>query len=142
MIDKQLRTMAFFGALLCLLAVAIGAFGAHAFKDILVVNQREAVYDLANRYQFYHGLALILIAALFNSVAVRSSINAISSANAGPTIKVLGVLMFLGTLIFSGSLYLLALLNIAWLGAITPIGGLLLLIAWTLLLVKIAKLGR
>lgn len=132
MIDKQLRTMAFFGALLCLLAVAIGAFGAHAFKDILVANQREAVYDLANRYQFYHGLALILIAALFNSI----------NAKPQPTLKVLGVLMFLGTLIFSGSLYLLALLNVTWLGAITPIGGLLLLLAWALLLVKIVKFGR
>lgn len=124
--------MAFLGALLCLLAVAIGAFGAHAFKDILVANQREAVYDLANRYQFYHGLALILIAALFNSV----------NAKRQPTLNLLGVLMFLGTLIFSGSLYLLALLNITWLGAITPIGGLLLLIAWVLFLLKIVKLGR
>jgi len=132
MIDKQLRAMAFFGALLCLLAVAIGAFGAHAFKDILVANQREAVYDLANRYQFYHGIALILIAALFNSVNTKPQ----------PTLKALGVLMFLGTLIFSGSLYLLALLNVTWLGAITPIGGLLLLLAWALLLVKIVKLGR
>jgi len=130
MIDKQLKTIAFLGAFLCLLAVAIGAFGAHAFKDILVANQKEGVYDLANRYQFYHGLALILIAALFNA------------NNAKPTLKALGVLMFLGTLLFSGSLYLLALLNISWLGAITPIGGVLLLIAWALLLVQIVKSDR
>ncbi|MBL4674278.1 MAG: DUF423 domain-containing protein [Arenicella sp.] len=135
MIDKQLQTIAFFGTLLCLLAVLIGAFGAHAFKDILVANQKEAVYDLANRYQFYHGLALILIAALFNHAGASSR------SNTRPTLKVLGVLMFLGSLIFSGSLYLLALLNITWLGAITPIGGLLLLIAWALLLVKIVKWG-
>jgi uncharacterized membrane protein YgdD (TMEM256/DUF423 family) len=128
--SKHLTTMAFLGALLCLLAVAIGAFGAHAFKGILAANQKEAVYDLANRYQFYHGLALILIAALFNS------------ANARPALKVLGVLMFVGTLIFSGSLYLLALLNITWLGAITPIGGFLLLIAWALFLVQIVKWSR
>lgn len=126
MIDKQLRTLAFFGAFLCLLAVAIGAFGAHAFKDILVANQKEGVYDLANRYQFYHGLALILIAALFNGANAKQQ-----------ALKVLGVLMFLGTLIFSGSLYLLALFNITWLGAITPIGGVLLLFAWALLLVQI-----
>jgi uncharacterized membrane protein YgdD (TMEM256/DUF423 family) len=133
MIDKKLRRMAFFGALLCLLAVAIGAFGAHVFKDTLVANQKEAVYDLANRYQFYHGLALILIAALFGRAGVSDS------SYAKPTLNLLGILMFLGTLIFSGSLYVLALLNIAWLGAITPIGGLLLLIAWALLLLKIVK---
>lgn len=127
MIDKQLKTIAFLGAILCLLAVAIGAFGAHAFKDILVANQKEGVYDLANRYQFYHGLALILIAALFSR----------TNAKPEPTLKALGLLMFLGTLLFSGSLYLLALFNITWLGAITPIGGVLLLFAWALLLVQI-----
>lgn len=127
MIDKQLKTIAFLGAFLCLIAVAIGAFGAHAFKDILVANQKEGVYDLANRYQFYHGLALILIAALFSR----------TNAKPEPTLKALGLLMFLGTLLFSGSLYLLALFNITWLGAITPIGGFLLLFAWALLLVQI-----
>ena len=130
MIDKQVKTMALCGALLCFFGVAIGAFGAHAFKDILVANQREAVYDLANRYQFYHGLALILIAALFKGSGEK------------PSLKILGVLMVLGSLMFSGSLYLLALLNLTWLGAVTPIGGLLLLLAWGLLLVKIVALGR
>jgi uncharacterized membrane protein YgdD (TMEM256/DUF423 family) len=130
MIDKQVKIVALLGAFVCLLAVAIGAFGAHAFKDILAANQKTDVYDLANRYQFYHGLALLLIAALFN----RSEVE--------PKLKALGVLMFLGTLIFSGSLYLLALLNISWLGAITPIGGVLLLIAWLMLLLQIVKLSR
>jgi len=49
------------------------------------------------------------------------------------------VLMFIGTLIFSGSLYLLALLNVSWLGAITPIGGTILLVSWYLLLMKVLK---
>ncbi|MFT6407154.1 MAG: uncharacterized membrane protein YgdD (TMEM256/DUF423 family) [Arenicella sp.] len=129
MINKQVQIIALLGALLCLLAVAIGAFGAHAFKDILVANQKAGVYDLANRYQFYHGLALLLIAALFNRSDVK------------PNLKALAVLMFIGTLIFSGSLYLLALLNITWLGAVTPIGGILLLIAWLLLLLQIIKAG-
>ncbi|MGK0374389.1 MAG: uncharacterized membrane protein YgdD (TMEM256/DUF423 family) [Arenicella sp.] len=136
MIDKQVKTIAFFGAFICLLAVAVGAFGAHAFKHILIANQKEAIYDLANRYQFYHGLALMLIAAIFN----RSAADINSTVK--PNLKLIGVLMLLGTIIFSGSLYFLALLNMTWLGAVTPIGGLLLLIAWFLLLLQIVKAGQ
>ena len=123
--DKQIRLIALCGALLCLLAVAIGAFGAHAFKEVLISNQREAVFDLANRYQFYHGLALLLIAALFGRLTTP------------PKLALVGGLMFVGTLVFCCSLYILALLNLAWLGAVTPIGGTLLILAWGLLLKKI-----
>ena len=119
--DKRLRLIAFSGAVLCLLAVLIGAFGAHAFKEVLVANQRQGVFDLANRYQFYHGLALMLIAALFANSPVK------------PKLGLSSGLMVLGTFVFCGSLYLLSLLNLAWLGAVTPIGGVLLIIAWVLL---------
>lgn len=123
--DKQIRLIALSGVVLCLLAVAIGAFGAHAFKELLISNQRQDVFDLANRYQFYHGLALILIAALFNGFRPP------------PKLAMIGGLMFLGTLIFCLSLYLLALLNLNFLGAITPVGGTLLIVAWGLLIVRI-----
>lgn len=125
--NRQLRVTAFLGATLCLLAVAIGAFGAHAFKDVLIANQRQDVFDLANRYQFYHGLALMLVAALFGNTPSKSKLAIISG------------LMFLGTIVFCSSLYLLALLNFTWLGAVTPIGGVLLIISWALLAIKILR---
>ncbi len=115
------RNTALCGAALCLLAVAIGAFGSHALKDILVAHQREQVFELANRYQFYHGLALLTFTALLQNMnSVRS-------------VAQLTGLMTSGVVIFSGSLYTLALTNLAWLGAITPIGGTLMIAAWVLL---------
>lgn len=106
------------GAIICLLAVVFGAFGAHALKGILIENQRVDVYELANRYQFYHGLGLLLLGALFQKT---HDAHKLQWARA---------LMILGVIIFSGSLYTLALSNIAWLGAITPIGGSLMIVAW------------
>lgn len=115
------------GAMLCLLAVAIGAFGAHALKDILAANNRESVFELANRYQFYHGLALLIIAAIFQNISSVKSL------------KLITCLMTLGVLIFSGSLYLLAITNLTWLGAITPIGGTLMIIAWGILIWRLSN---
>lgn len=112
--------MAICGATICLLAVAIGAFGAHALKDVLIANQRESVFELANRYQFYHGLGLLLMAALFQHNQGSRSLSLINA------------LIVVGTVIFSGSLYTLAITNIAWLGAITPVGGSALIAAWAL----------
>lgn len=128
--DKKIRLIALCGIVLCLFAVAIGAFGAHAFKDILISNQRQDVFDLANRYQFYHGLALMLIAALFGRT------------ESPPKLGLIGSLMLLGTLVFSGSLYLLSLLNLSWLGAVTPIGGVMLIIAWGLLAKRSLRLNE
>ena len=117
------QNMALCGAALCLLAVAIGAFGTHALKETLIANSRVDVFELANRYQFYHGLALLAFAALFNS-------NRVISNQATKSITLVTALMVIGTVIFSGSLYALALTNTKALGAITPIGGILLLFAW------------
>lgn len=121
------KNIAICGAVLCLLAVTIGAFGAHALKDILVVNQRQSTFELANRYQFYHGLALLIIAALFQAVDQQSHL------------KVVSILMTVGTVIFSTSLYILAISNITWLGAITPIGGTLMIGGWGLLMWALLK---
>jgi len=125
--DKMIRLIALTGVALCFMAVVIGAFGAHAFGELLEANQRYDVFNLANRYQFYHGLAMVAVAALFKD----------GQAEAKLTLP--AVLMFIGTLIFSGSLYLLALLNVSWLGAITPIGGTILVVSWYLLLMKVLK---
>lgn len=106
------------GGLLCLSAVGVGAFGAHALSELLSQNSRTAVFELANRYHFYHGLALMLLGLVNSQFAIKS--------------KLAPFLMLIGTVIFSGSLYLLAIMNIAWLGAITPIGGVCLLLSWLL----------
>lgn len=119
------KNVAISGVVLCLLAVAIGAFGAHALKDTLQINQRIDVFDLANRYQFYHGLALLIVALLFQ--------------NSTQCLKSISMTMTAGIAIFSGSLYFLAITNIGWLGAITPVGGTLLLISWCLILRRLIR---
>lgn len=108
------------------MAVAIGAFGAHALKPILIATGREDTFELAVRYQFYHSLALLLIGVLARHIQV----------------KLLGVssLFFIaGILIFSGSLYTLSLTGITWLGAITPIGGVCFLAGWLLVALSVLK---
>ena len=102
----------------------IGAFGAHALKDLLEQTQRLATFETAVKYQFYHALALILIALVqFN---IRHKFLGWAAKS-----------MFVGVLIFSGSLYVLCLTNIKMLGAITPIGGLAMLVAWLLFFLAI-----
>lgn len=107
------------GSLSGFLSVAAGAFGSHALKQKLAPDML-AVFEVGARYQMYHALAMCLVALL--GLTIESSLIAWS-----------GWLFFAGTAIFSGSLYLLALTGARFLGAITPIGGVLLLIGWLLL---------
>jgi uncharacterized membrane protein YgdD (TMEM256/DUF423 family) len=114
------------GAIMGGMAVAIGAFGAHALKPILIATGREDTFELAVRYQFYHSLALLLIGVLARHIQV----------------KLLGVsswFFIAGILIFSGSLYTLSLTGITWLGAITPIGGVCFLAGWLLVALSVLK---
>ncbi|HKY91378.1 MAG TPA: DUF423 domain-containing protein [Nevskiaceae bacterium] len=113
------------GAILGFLAVALGAFGAHALKARLAPDLL-AVWKTANEYHVYHALALVLVGLLARTTKVGLL---------GPT----AVCFLLGVLVFSGSLYVLALTGTRWLGAITPIGGLLLLAGWALLAVGALK---
>jgi uncharacterized membrane protein YgdD (TMEM256/DUF423 family) len=103
------------------IAVAAGAFGAHGLKKV-VSAEALAVFETAARYHMYHALALLAVAALAQA---RPSRYATAS----------GWCMLLGILIFSGTLYAMALGNMRWrwLGAITPLGGLLFLAGWLLL---------
>lgn len=116
------RIIAALGAISCLLAVLIGAFGAHALQAILSENGRTATYELASRYHFYHGLALLALAALDHTKLLEKHL--LTAA----------LLLFAGILVFSGSLYALAILNLPILGAVTPIGGLLLIAGWAVTL--------
>ena len=102
------------------LAVALGAFGAHGLKA-RISPELMTVYQTGVQYHFYHTLALLAVGLLLLHHPQTTSF------------KISGFGFLLGTLIFSGSLYLLALTGTRWLGAITPIGGLLFLIGWAAL---------
>ncbi|MGH8539455.1 MAG: DUF423 domain-containing protein [Stenotrophobium sp.] len=108
-----------FGAAYGFLAVAFGAFGAHALKARLSAEML-AVWRTGVEYQMYHALALLLIGLL-----TRQAPSA--ALNAG------GWCFAAGVLLFSGSLYALALSGVRVLGAVTPFGGLLFLAGWVLL---------
>lgn len=108
------------GAILGGLAVACGAFAAHGLEDRL--NERGlGLFETAARYQMYHALALIAVGLLAGT------------ARGGRALGVAGWSFSLGILLFSGSLYALALTGVRWLGAITPIGGVLFLVGWAAL---------
>jgi len=109
----------FLSAVCGFIGVALGAFGAHGLKAILSVEML-AVYKTAVDYQMWHALGLGLI-AVFRQQTPESAL-----------LKWAGWLMFAGIVLFSGSLYLLAIVNIKWLGMITPFGGLCFMLAWIL----------
>jgi uncharacterized membrane protein YgdD (TMEM256/DUF423 family) len=111
--DRLFVTVA---ALSGLIAVAAGAFGAHALRERLS-PEYLAVFETAARYQMYHALALIAAAWA-------------STRWPGPVIQWCGWLFIIGTVLFSGSLYALALSGARWLGAITPLGGLAFMAGW------------
>jgi len=99
-------------AALCFLAVALGAFGAHALKSIIDRHGMLEVWNKAVFYHFTHAIVLLLLAFF------------------GATNRGACWLFCAGVLLFSGSLYTMALTNIRWLGAITPLGGLCFLAGW------------
>ena len=110
------------GGVLGFLGVAAGAFGAHALRDALP-PERLAIWETGARYHLYHALALLAVAIL---VLLKGEANAAVFQWAGWAFTV-------GIVVFAGSLYLLALTDVRWLGAITPLGGLAFLTGWGLL---------
>ena len=114
------------GSVGMLLAVAMGAFGAHGLKKTLTPDLM-AIYETAVHYHVYHALGLIAIGLL----ALHLPATAL--------LRWAGVLMAAGLVLFSGSLYALSLSGIRWLGAITPIGGTAFLAAWSLLAAAVMR---
>jgi uncharacterized membrane protein YgdD (TMEM256/DUF423 family) len=112
------KTAATIGALFAGLAVAAGAFGAHALRNRLEPRDLE-IFETAARYQMYHGLALLFAAWMLDRGIAQAGL-----AAWGFTI---------GTMIFCGSLYLMVFTGMRWLGAITPIGGVAMLVGWVAL---------
>ena len=108
------------------LAVMIGAFGAHALRNILESSGRTETFETAVKYQFYHALALMLLGVLMFNIK-------------HPFFTYAGYSFTVGILIFSGSLYILCLTGITKFGMITPIGGVLFIAGWILLLYGIMK---
>jgi len=116
----QKQTSLLLGAISGGLAVAIGAFGAHALKPLLMETGREATFELAVRYQFYHALALLATGIL-------------TSETNRKTLHYSSLCFMLGIIFFSGSLYVLCFTGIKMLGAITPFGGVFFILGWVLL---------
>jgi uncharacterized membrane protein YgdD (TMEM256/DUF423 family) len=107
---KHLLILASLSGFLC---VAMGAFGAHALKDLLLATNRTDSFELAVRYQFYHSIVLLFL-------STQKSIG----------FKLPATLFVGGIVLFSGSLYFLSLSNSTALVLVTPFGGLLLLAGW------------
>lgn len=115
------------GVVLAFLGVVLGAFGAHALKEKFPEPRYEQVWNTGVQYQMYHAIGLILLGILSMDALMGSS----------SLLTWAGYLMLAGVVFFSGSLYVLSVTGVKKLGAITPIGGLLFLAAWILLLIEI-----
>lgn len=114
------------GSLSALLAVILGAFGAHALKAKLSVDMLSA-YETGVSYQMYHSLALLLTGLLLMQFGQSAYLSWA------------GRFFLLGIFLFSGSLYLLALTDMRWLGPVTPVGGLCFIIGWGLLAMAVIR---
>ena len=125
------------GAIWGLLAVAIGAFGAHGLKERFrsmgdqfggLVNERpEGIFQTATQYHMYCALAIVAVGLLA------------TTGRGGAALEIAGWSFLVGSLVFSGSLYALAATGIKSLGMITPIGGLIMIAGWIALALAASK---
>ncbi|KPH12526.1 MULTISPECIES: DUF423 domain-containing protein [Chryseobacterium] len=118
-----------FGAVYGMLSVILGAFGAHALKKILSVERLES-FETGVRYQMYAAFFLLIVGYILKFETSSE--------------KWVSILMIAGTMLFSFSIYFLSLqdylgANLKFLGPITPLGGLLMIISWGMLIVYFAK---
>lgn len=120
------------GLILIIIAIALGAFGAHGLKTITKDETILASFDTATKYQFFQGLGFLVIPSINARFQIQS--------------KTIFLFMLLGTVLFSGSIYGLTVAKINGLeslkkafGPITPLGGLLMILAWFLLLIRIIR---
>ena len=112
-------------AVFLVLAVALGAFGAHGLKSVLTEDLIQ-VYKTGVDYHFYHALGLLGIGVLPGHMP-------------GRLLNWSAFCLGLGIILFSGSLYLMSITGIKWLGAITPLGGVSFIVGWVLLIVAVWK---
>jgi uncharacterized membrane protein YgdD (TMEM256/DUF423 family) len=114
------------GAIYAMLAVVLGAFGAHGLEGKISEKYLE-VWKTGVQYQMFHAMGLFVIAFLLSKFPQSSLLTAS------------GWIMFAGIVLFSGSLYVLSTSGIKVLGAITPLGGVAFIVAWILIVVAAVK---
>ena len=113
------------GAIMAFLAVALGAFGAHALKNRLTPDMLD-IFEVGVRYHMYHALGLFAV-AWATSRWPESNVTAAGWA------------FMVGIIIFSGSLYILSMTGMRWFGVVTPLGGLAFLIGWAILVWSVGR---
>ncbi|MFY0713335.1 DUF423 domain-containing protein [Seonamhaeicola sp. NFXS20] len=123
------KTVLVTAAVLGFIAIVLGAFGAHGLKE-LITPEAQNTFETGVRYQMYHAILLLFVGS--------------SSLFSEKTMKILYYLVVVGILFFSGSIYGLATnsltsFNFKTIGFITPIGGLLFILAWGVLIIKFLK---
>lgn len=114
------------GAANAALAVLLGAFGAHSLKTHLAADML-AVYQTGLQYHLFHALGLLAVGFALKQIGDSA------------WLRWSGWLMLAGIVLFSGSLYILGTTGWKWLGAVTPLGGVSFIIAWTLFAVAVVK---
>ena len=128
--EKTSNTLLFTGSIAAMTGVTLGAFGAHGLKNI-VSAELLGTFETAVRYQLYHALGLIA-AGLTCRACPPEHTN---------RFRMVGWLFGTGILLFCGSLYLLVLLDLPWLGAITPLGGVAFIAGWFMFALSVRKTG-
>ena len=126
------RTILITAAVLGIIAIALGAFGAHGLKQLISLEAQQT-FETGVRYQMYHALMLLFVGG---TTFIGSKAK-----------KTIYILVLIGIVFFSGSIYGLATMDVSGInfksiGIITPIGGLLLIIAWTLMLINFLRVSR
>ncbi len=116
---------AFIGAMFGIFTVVLGAFGAHALKTVLD-EYGQGIWEKAVLYQAIHALLLLILPTLSSYMTPRA-------------LNITGYLIISGILLFSGSLYILALSGKKYFGAITPVGGVALILGWSWLAISLFK---
>lgn len=119
------------GAIFAGLAVILGAFGAHALKEVLTDSQSQT-FETGVRYQLYHSFALLITGLAYASIP-------------GKQFKLAAIFFIIGIILFSGSLYLLVMMKmngqvgLGGLGLLTPIGGLFFILGWIMLCIGLLQ---
>ena len=113
-----MKSLLVIGSVFAALSVLMGAFGAHGLKNRLSIEDL-AIFETAVRYQMYHALGLLLMGLVSFYLTEK-------------LVSTPAYILILGIIVFSGSLFLVVFTNLRWFGAITPIGGLCLIIGWLL----------
>jgi len=125
------KTVLVWGSILAGLSVILGAFGAHALKQLLEADQLQ-VFETGVRYQMYHSFALIATGILFHFYNAKN-------------LRIAAWFFITGIVLFSGSLYAMTALKIngqvglGGLGILTPIGGLFFILGWLMMVISVLK---